>query len=91
MDRDTAESIALQALGFVAAEPKHLERLLAESGLGAEELRANAAEPTLLAGVLDFVLASEARVLEFCAFAGLAPESPARARAELPGARLPDG
>ena len=86
MERDAAELIALQALAFIAGEPEHLERMLAETGLTAEELRTNAAEPTMLAGILDFVLADETRVLDFCAFAGLAPESPARARAQLPGA-----
>jgi hypothetical protein len=87
MERDAAESIALQALTFVAGNTAHLERLLGESGLTVEDLlRGDAAEPTLLAGILDFVLADEARVLAFCAHAGLAPDRPARARAQLPGA-----
>ena len=90
MERDVAESIALQALAFIAGEAKHLERLLAETGLTAESLRADAAEPTLLAGVLDFVLADEARLLDFCGHAGLKPDRPARARARLPGAANED-
>ena len=90
MEREAAESIALQALAFVAADDTHLARLLAETGLMAEELRDSAAEPALLAGVLDFVLSDEARLLAFCAFAGLDPTRPARARARLPGARDED-
>jgi hypothetical protein len=89
VERDAAESIALLALAFVASEDEQLARMLAETGLTAEDLRANAAEPTLLAGVLDFVLADEARLLEFCASTGLEPDRPARARAEFPGAAGP--
>ncbi len=89
MERDAAESIALLALAYIAGEDALLARMLAETGLTAEDLRANAAEPTLLAGVLDFILADEARLLEFCASSGLEPDRPARARAELPGAANP--
>ena len=71
MERDAAETIALQALAFVAADADQLERLLAETGLVAAEIRANAADPVLLGGVLDFVLSNEARLLDFCASAGI--------------------
>ena len=86
MDRDAAESIALQALAFIAGNAEHLAQFMAETGLAAEDLRTRASQPTLLAGVLDFLLADEARLLGFCRHTGLAPERPARARALLPGA-----
>ena len=86
MNRTAAESIALQALAFIAGSADHLARFMAETGLAAEDLRTRASEPTLLAGVLDFLLADEARLLGFCRYAALAPERPARARALLPGA-----
>ena len=86
MDRDAAESLALQALAFIAGNADHLARFMAETGLAAEDLRTRASEPAFLAGVLDFLLADEARLLGFCGHAGLAPERPSRARALLPGA-----
>ena len=86
MDRSTAESLALQALAFIAADADHLARFMAETGVAEEDLRARAAEPMLLAGVLDFLLADEARLLGFCKRTGFAPERPSRARALLPGA-----
>jgi hypothetical protein len=77
--------IALQALTFLASETERLERFLALTGLGPDDVRARASEPDFLVGVLDHVLADEPLLLAFCAEAGLAPEIPARARARLAG------
>jgi hypothetical protein len=77
--------IALQALTFIASETERLERFLALTGLGPDDVRARAEEPDFLAGVLDHLLADESLLLAFCAEAGLAPEVPARARAKLEG------
>ena len=86
MNRTAAESIALQALAFIAGSADHLARFMAETGLAAEDLRTRASEPTLLAGVLDFLLADEARlptrgtpcstILGFCRYAARSPSSP---------------
>jgi hypothetical protein len=81
---ETAATVALRALAHIAADPAQLQRLMENSGLSADELRARAADPALLAGVLDFLLADESALLAFCATAGLAPDLPARARAALP-------
>jgi len=42
-----------------------------------------------LAAVMDFLLADDRRVLDFCAAQGLRPDAALRARAHLPGADLP--
>lgn len=86
MTREAAETVALQALGWLAAEPDRLARFLALTGTGPEDLRARAGEPAFLAAVLDHLLADERLLLAFAAEAGLAPEAPAAARARLPGA-----
>lgn len=85
MDRDAAETIALKALAFVVGDDEGLSRFFALSGLDAQGLRAGAGEPETLAGVLDFLLGDEVRLIRFCDEAGLPPEAPARARAVLPG------
>jgi hypothetical protein len=81
--RDTAEMIAIQALGFLAGDTERLERFLALTGIGPEALRAAAQEPGFLAGVLDHVAGDEAMLLAFAANAGIAPERVAQARAML--------
>ncbi len=86
MNRDAAETIALKALAFIAGDDEGLRLLMALSGLEPGRLRESAGEPETLAGVLDFLLGDEARLKRFCDDAGLAPETPARARAALPGA-----
>ena len=47
-------------------------------------------DPEFLGFVLDFVLASDASVLDFAAHAGLRPEEPALARATLAGPAAAD-
>src|ERR1041384_2453293 len=52
LDREYAESLAVQALTYLAAEPERLGRFIALSGLGPEDIRIAAGEPGFLAGVL---------------------------------------
>ncbi len=89
MTPDSAQAIALQALAHIVSEEDWRQRFLALSGLSAEELRQAAQEPELLAGVLDFVLADEPLLTDFCDAASIPPEQPAQARTYLPGAAPP--
>jgi hypothetical protein len=84
--RDDAEAIAIQALSFMASEPERLGRFLAVTGIGPESIRAAAATPGFLAGILDYLIANEALLLDFTAERGLDPASVVRARDALPGA-----
>ncbi|MFM7346928.1 MAG: DUF3572 domain-containing protein [Tagaea sp.] len=84
--KDTAETAALQALGFVAADDDRLARFMGLAGVSVDELKARAADPAFLGGVLDFVIEDEALLLEFCEASGLKPAAVARLRADLPGA-----
>ncbi len=88
MRRDEAESLALQGLAFLAGDERRLGSLLAQAGWTLGELRAQAGEAHVLAGILDFLLGDEKLLLAFCETIGEAPERIARARAELPGRPL---
>ena len=83
--RETAENLAIQALGFLAADPDRLAGFLNMSGIAAEDIRAAAREPRFLAGVLEHMLGNEGLLVAFAADAGIDPAEVARARAALGG------
>jgi hypothetical protein len=85
--REAAETLAVQALAFIAEEPDRLGAFLATSGIGPEAIRDAAREPGFLAGVLDHMLGDESLLLAFADSAGLDPAGIARARRALPGGR----
>jgi hypothetical protein len=80
MRRDAAESLAVQALSFLAGEPERLARFLVLTGIGLDRIRAAAANPGFLAGVLDHVASEDALVTAFAAEAGIKPEEVDKAR-----------
>jgi hypothetical protein len=81
--REAAEMLAIQALGFIAAEPERLDAFLAATGLTLERLRESATEPDFLAGVLEHMLADESLLLAFADSAAIDPAAVARARNAL--------
>jgi Protein of unknown function (DUF3572) len=83
--RQVAETVAIQALSFLAAEPTRLGRFLAETGLGPETLRGAANSPEFLVSVLDFVLSDEDLVKDFAAANELKPSTVSAAREALGG------
>ena len=83
--RKIAESLAIQALGFMASDPERLGAFLAATGIGPEAIRTAAAEPAFLAGVLDYVAADESLLLAVAEHAGLAPQDIEHAQAVLSG------
>jgi hypothetical protein len=80
-----AQSLAVSALAFIAADPDRLSRYLGLTGLGPDNLRTAAADPAFLGSVLDYLVADEKLMVEFAADAGLKPEAIARAQAALSG------
>ena len=78
--REAAETLAVQALAFIAEQPEQLARFLAETGIGPEQIRAAAQQPDFLAGVLDHMLADEALLIAFADSAGIDPAAVARLR-----------
>ena len=83
MRREAAESLAVQALSFLAGEPERLARFLALTGIGPDRIRAAAATPGFLAGVLDHLASEDAQVTAFAAEAGIKPEAVEQARRVL--------
>ena len=63
--------LGLRALRFLAAAPDAFERFLTVSGTDAESLRQCASEPEWLAAVLDFLLANEGLLVQFCEGEGI--------------------
>jgi Protein of unknown function (DUF3572) len=83
--REAAEALAIQALNFLATEPQRLSRFLALSGLAPGSIRAAAAQPGFLAGVLAHLGEDEALLVAFAAEAGVKPADVDRARRLLAG------
>jgi hypothetical protein len=80
---ETAEILAIQALGFLAQDPERLGRFLELTGLGPGDIRAAAGEPHFLAAVLDHIAGYEPLLNDFVAETGVDPLSIAPARAAL--------
>ena len=85
MQRETAETVGMQALAWLAGNDELLPVFLGSTGASLDDLRAGAGEPAFLGAVLDFVMMDDAWVVAFCDAAGLSYEAPTRARAALPG------
>jgi len=85
MTLQLAESISIQALGWLAAEPERIGGFLAQTGIDPANLRAAANETAFLAAVLDHLCADESLLLAFCANDGLDPQAVDRARQMLAG------
>jgi Protein of unknown function (DUF3572) len=80
-----AETVAIQALAFLAQEPTRLGRFLAETGLGPETIRSAAQDPSFLVAVLDFILNDEGLIDDFCSAQALKPRQLIAARETLGG------
>jgi hypothetical protein len=84
--REAAEALAVAALSYLASEPEQLGRFLAASGIGPEQIREAARDPSFLAGVLDHFAGDEALLLAFARDQRIDPAELERARAALRGA-----
>jgi uncharacterized protein DUF3572 len=82
---DSARSLAVSALAFIAADSDRLARFLNLTGLGPHNLRSAAADPAFLSSVLDYLSADEALLVAFATDADLKPEAVARAHELLRG------
>lgn len=86
MSPERAETVALLALGWIAANDELSPVFLGSTGASADDLRARATDPAFLASVLEFLTMDDAWVVGFCDAAGVAYEEPLQARYALPGA-----
>ncbi|MCJ8140465.1 DUF3572 domain-containing protein [Falsirhodobacter halotolerans] len=87
--RDAGETLAIQALVWLAAQDDLMPQFLAMTGAAGDDLRRAAQDPNFLGAVLDFILAEDDRVIAFCDAHSIPYTQPGRARAVLPGGDLP--
>ncbi len=85
MRQETAEVIALQALGWLAGQEDLLDIFMGATGAARDDLRDRADDPEFLASVLDFLTMDDKWVVGFCNDAGLGYDQPLLARQGLPG------
>jgi hypothetical protein len=85
MQPEAAQTLALQALGWIAADDEVFPAFLNATGANLGELRARAADPEFLGAVLDFLLQDDQWVIAFCDAAVQPYTAPQAARAALPG------
>jgi hypothetical protein len=85
LTREAGEHVAIDALGYLAAEPEALARFLALTGLSPDMLRSAASDPAFLEGVLDYFLADEPLLVAYAAQAAVPPERIVAARRALGG------
>ncbi len=83
--RESAETLALQALGWLAANDDLLPVFLGSTGASEADVRARAEDPVFLGAVLDFLMLDDAWVIGFCDAQALPYARIMQARAALPG------
>ena len=88
--REAAETLAIAALGYLASEPEHLGQFLAVTGIGPDQIREAARDPSFLSGVLDHLSGDETLLVAFAQHAGIDPSEIERARGALGSIRERD-
>ena len=82
-----AETLAINALIFLADDSELLARFLALTGITADQIRTAASEPGFLAGVLQFYLGHEPTLMCYCEATSTDPALFQEALRLLPGGR----
>jgi Protein of unknown function (DUF3572) len=85
MQKDAAETIAANALNFLARDAERLVRFLDLSGLNPGSIREAARDAGFLAGVLEYICGDQALLLEFADHSGVTPSAVEKARLALSG------
>lgn len=78
-----AEAMALIALAAALSDERRALRFLDLTGIGTDELRAQAGQPALLAALIRFLEAHEPDLLAVAEAMGVKPEALVTARREL--------
>ncbi len=85
LSRESAETLGLQAVAWLAANDELLPVFLGATGASESDFRDGLEDPAFQASVLDFLLMDDRWVLEFCQALELDPATPLQARFLLPG------
>jgi Protein of unknown function (DUF3572) len=81
--RESAESLAVQALTFIAEDEARMRDFLAATGLTPGQIRAAAQQEGFFAGVLEHMLGNESLLVAFADSVAIDPAEIGRARATL--------
>ncbi len=73
LQHEEAQTLALQAVAFMAENVHYLDRFLDITGLDVGQLQGAIHSHSFLAGVLDHLLADESLLLAFCESTGNDP------------------
>lgn len=85
MRQETAEAIALKALGWLVANEGLLPVFLGSTGASVQDFREQAGDAEFLGSVLDFIMMDDAWVVQFCDLERLPYDTLMQARQSLPG------
>lgn len=83
--QESAETLALQALGWLAGHEELLPVFLGSTGASEQDLKMRATEPVFLGAVLDFLMMDDGWVVAFCDAKSLPYGQIYTARQSLPG------
>ncbi|AXO13436.1 MULTISPECIES: DUF3572 domain-containing protein [Thalassospira] len=85
MNKEAAETLAIRAIAHIAGDDELLQGLIAQTGMGLDDLKAGIASNEVQCGALEFLLSHEPFLMRFVEESGYAPEDPARAQIVLSG------
>lgn len=85
MTQESAETVGLQALGWLAGNEDLLPVFLGSTGASEADVRSGASDPEFLGSLLDFLMMDDAWVMSFCDSISMSYERLMQARSALPG------
>lgn len=88
LSRDSAETVGLQAIAWLATNDDLLPVFLGSTGASEADFRAQVEDPDFQGAVLDFIMMDDAWLTAFCDRHGLRYDMPMQARAALSGGEV---
>lgn len=85
MNRERAETIALEALAHIVSDDRLGPAFLDTTGVAPQDLASRASDADVMVATLTFLMQDDRRILDFCQASGRKPEEPGEALAALPG------
>jgi len=85
MTPERAETVALQALAWIAADEELLPQLAGATGMSLDDAKVRAQDPAFLAGILEFLCMEDRWIQRFCDDHDLSYDTPMKALIALPG------
>lgn len=85
MSQESAETVGLQALGWLAGNEDLLPVFLGATGASEADVRSGASDPAFLGGLLDFLMMDDVWVMSFCDSISMPYDRLMQARHSLPG------